>query len=61
MIEALGPFRPALIKPFRWGDLMDISTTGDDWPWFLPSRETIALYYVVAKRTAAKGRLLRKS
>jgi SAM-dependent methyltransferase len=44
-------FRVELIKPFRWIDLMDARTTGGDWPWYLPPEETIALYYVVAKKT----------
>ena len=50
LVEAMGPFRLALIKPFRWADLMDVSSAGEDWPWFLPPQETIALYYVVAKK-----------
>ena len=50
LVEAMGPFRVAQIKPFRWADLMDLSSVGEDWPWFLPPQETIALYYVVAKK-----------
>jgi SAM-dependent methyltransferase len=53
LVEAMGPFRVALIKPFRWADLMDFSSAGEDWPWFLPPQETIALYYVVAKKIPA--------
>ena len=51
LVDALGPFRIALIQPFRWTDLMAASPAREDWPWFLPPKETIALYYVVAKRT----------
>lgn len=49
LVEAMGPFRVDLIKPFHWADLMDVSTEGD-WPWFLPPPETVALYYVVAEK-----------
>jgi SAM-dependent methyltransferase len=53
LVEAMGPFRVALIKPFCWADLMDVSSAGEDWPWFLPPQDTIALYYVVAKKIPA--------
>ena len=49
--RSMGHFRVELIQPFRWRDLVDVQPPGEDWPWFLPPKETIALYYVVAQKT----------
>ena len=48
MVRSTG-FHVELIKPFRWRHLMEIPE-GDDWPWFLPSEDRIALYYIVAAK-----------
>ncbi len=49
--RSMKQFRVELIKPYRWVDLLDIRPTGEDWPWYLPPKETIALHYVVAQKT----------
>jgi ubiquinone/menaquinone biosynthesis C-methylase UbiE len=49
--KSMKQFRVELIKPFRWIDLLDTRSTGEDWPWYLPPKETIALYYVVVQKT----------
>jgi SAM-dependent methyltransferase len=51
LVKSVGHLRVEIVKPFRWMDLMDTRSTGGEWPWYLPSPETIALYYVVAKKT----------
>lgn len=49
MVGSMGNIQADEIKPFRWRQLVDIPD-GEDWPWFLPPKETIALYYVVAAK-----------
>ena len=48
--RSMKQFRVELIKPFRWVDLIDTRPTGEDWPWYLPPKETIALYYIVVQK-----------
>jgi len=50
LVEAMEGFRITTIRPFRWFNLMDIPPGGDDWSWYLPPKDTIALYYVAATR-----------
>ena len=43
-------FHVRLIKPFRWLDLLDVELNDEEWPWYMPPKETIALYYVIVQR-----------
>ena len=38
------------MRPFRWGEIYEVAEEME-WPWFLPPRERIALYYIAAGKT----------
>ncbi len=50
LVKSVGSLHVELIQPFPYMDLIDTRSSGGRWPWYLPPRETIALYYVVARK-----------
>jgi ubiquinone/menaquinone biosynthesis C-methylase UbiE len=47
LIENTGGLKLEIMQPLRWGELYEVPDEME-WPWYLPSMERIALYYVSA-------------
>lgn len=43
------------VDPLPWSELMTGLPSDDDWPWFLPPPDTVALYFVVARSATPAG------
>jgi len=49
IMRKVGCLETEVMRPFRWSEIYEVPD-GMEWPWFLPPRECIALYYVAAKK-----------
>ncbi len=45
LIETTGGLKLEIMQPLRWGEIYEVPDDME-WPWYLPSRERIALYYI---------------
>jgi SAM-dependent methyltransferase len=50
LVENTGCLKLESMRPFQWGDIYEVPD-GMEWPWFLPPRERIALYYISCTKT----------
>ena len=49
LVENVGCLKLEIMQPLRWGEIYEVPD-GREWPWFLPPRTRIALYYIAVSK-----------